>query len=1000
MISTRPQPGSLARTLWSGLGAGILVAGLDLAAAAHRGEAMPAPLATAAALAILPALGVLAALVLAPFRGIAVALPLALLAGETARRAALGAHAATLPLAGAWGPIAALLALALAAFLRAPLRRGPRRLAALGLVAAVALFAGADLAQRGRYHFLREAVLLLGLALGQRSLLALLPRRASAPIVAAALAVILGGVGVTALVRGTGETWVTRGSTAAFASWWRLRPLLVEEDDRLGPAPLAPFFGTALAAESRRPFEGVRGVLLVTIDALRADAVGRRPDDLPLTPRLDALAARGRTFTRAYSNSPISQTAIFAAFAGQLPSRIATDPAGFEGVPLVTDRLNAAGVETRASFATGIITIRDGGFTRFDLGFAAARGQAWDDPPPQSSFHSVRPRGEGAWFAWIHLVRPHYPSDRADERFVRGTSPRAGWEAEVRHADDDLGVLLDLFEEQGHLEDALVIVSADHGEAFEEHGATRHGTQLYEESIHVPLVVAGPGVEPGRDARCVSLLDLAPTLEHLFDLPDAGRPRYVGRSLLPLFAGRADPDRDPEVVAEIPPLEHALYNVSSALIGPEDKLVVDERLRRTELYDLGADPGERRDLAADRPARAREARRRLRALQARAGGVDEGVFSAAAPEVTLRERGDRLAVIDLVGFLRPELDLREDELLSFMVQVGRCATPFECGEIARRFADDARPTLRRAAELLRATGGDPAGGLDAFLAARRDEPVEGLRILALDIARRRRSGALEGSDDGEASLALRVARAHYRLARGGEPPDEDFARRSLTEELPHFDRRAALRLERERGGGGLLDELLALYAATDDDQMKIEIIGCLAPYRGRERPYDLLRAELDRGTVAIQEAVFAEILLHPRAAAEFRIAAWGRAEDRPGFRGLGGDRPLLGTFLDYRVSAPVTLFAEGTQLAVFLHFLDPDFRRTRVRLRLGEFEASIIRTSRDPAKPSVFWLPPGREGERIELELQAGRPDETFLAGIATRAAPAPPNRALGVRVR
>src|SRR5262249_22562701 len=97
---------------------------------------------------------------------------------------------------------------------------------------------------------------------------------------------------------------------------------------------------------------------------------------------------------------------------------------------------------------------------------------------------------------------------------------------------------------RGFLDNALVVIVSDHGEEFIEHGRTSHGRTLYEESVHVPFIVVGPGVAAGRRvAENVSLIDLAPTLLDLLGLPP--EPRFEGRSLAPLVRPGPGADRGP-----------------------------------------------------------------------------------------------------------------------------------------------------------------------------------------------------------------------------------------------------------------------------------------------------------------------------------------------------------------------------------------------------------------------------------------------------------------------
>jgi arylsulfatase A-like enzyme len=170
------------------------------------------------------------------------------------------------------------------------------------------------------------------------------------------------------------------------------------------------------------------------------------------------------------------------------------------------------------------------------------------------------------------------------------------YDAEVASADDQVRQLFDELDRRGVLDGALVVVTADHGEEFFEHGRGSHGITLYEESVRVPLIVVGPGVPAGRRvSQNVSLVDVAPTLLALLGLE--AEPRFEGRSLVPTLAGAipgrgAGPDIVLQLERSVPEnLDHRAH--VRGLVRAGEKLLVD-RHDAGELYDLDADPGETR----------------------------------------------------------------------------------------------------------------------------------------------------------------------------------------------------------------------------------------------------------------------------------------------------------------------------------------------------------------------------------------------------------------------
>jgi arylsulfatase A-like enzyme len=179
------------------------------------------------------------------------------------------------------------------------------------------------------------------------------------------------------------------------------------------------------------------------------------------------------------------------------------------------------------------------------------------------------------------------------------------YDTAIRYATDELGELLDELDRDGLLDGALVVVTADHGEEFFEHGGFSHGYSLHEEVLRVPLFVKLPGQREARvvDAR-VSLPDVYPTIaEAVGALPVQP---LDGQSLLRLAQGGDPPPRGPLTFeAEFSP-----RLVARGVLAGDHKLV--ETRERYDgavgvsLYDLAADPGERRDLSAQHPGRAQE----------------------------------------------------------------------------------------------------------------------------------------------------------------------------------------------------------------------------------------------------------------------------------------------------------------------------------------------------------------------------------------------------------
>src|SRR5207249_1029729 len=171
------------------------------------------------------------------------------------------------------------------------------------------------------------------------------------------------------------------------------------------------------------------------------------------------------------------------------------------------------------------------------------------------------------------------------------------YDAEIRAWDADLGTLLDALAQRGVADSTIVVLTADHGEEFQEHGRLKHRVHLYDELLHVPLVIAGPGVRPGRVAEQAQGIDLFPTLAGLLGAaPPRGLPGHD------LLAVRAEP----------PAISQTLYGptphgATTPIVPPrpaERKLIHPPALGRSELYQLRRDPAHRYDRRATAPAAA------------------------------------------------------------------------------------------------------------------------------------------------------------------------------------------------------------------------------------------------------------------------------------------------------------------------------------------------------------------------------------------------------------
>ncbi|MGE3374094.1 MAG: sulfatase-like hydrolase/transferase [Vicinamibacteria bacterium] len=379
-------------------------------------------------------------------------------------------------------------------------------------------------------------------------------------------------------------------------------------------------------------------LLLVTIDTLRADRVSAFGYGHATTPVLDGLAARGARFARAQSASPLTGPSHATILTGHYPPvHGVRDNARFTiaaGSATLAERLGRAGYETAAFVGAFPVAGAFGfarGFSVFDEGFhATAQGQVAERPANEvadAALSWLRERRAKPFLAWVHFYDPHEPYAPPAAERARFAHP---YDGEIAFADAQLGRLLEALRAAGALEQTLVVVVSDHGEGLGEHGESTHGLLLYESTLHVPLVMAGPGIAPARVVEDrVGTIDVLPTLLSLLGLP---RPEGLpGRDLRPALAGRS---LRPE-----PLYAESLYGRLNCRWAPLRawteggfKLVAG---RHDELFDLRADSREQGDLAAAQPERAGRLRAALdRAVTAMAPGGDRAAPARLSAEQT------------------------------------------------------------------------------------------------------------------------------------------------------------------------------------------------------------------------------------------------------------------------------------------------------------------------------------------------------------------------------
>jgi choline-sulfatase len=431
-------------------------------------------------------------------------------------------------------------------------------------------------------------------------------------------------------------------------------------DSRTSPVPVtADPLPDTTAPEVRR-FRDYN-LVFISFDALQAAHVGHLGYERDVTPTLDAMARRGFSFTHAMSVASWTVPSSMSWFTGVYPSehrmtnkfavwnRQVQKPANLR--ELSPDLITLADILRLNGYANGGFTGNagvSGGFG-FEQGFDVYyheknRFGSFDDSIPRA-LEWLKQNREKKLFLFLHGYDAHgqnTPADGFDYRFVdpgydkrflgsaqeqellreegldRGFVTlreadvrfwRAIYDEKIRRADEKLRNFLTEYDRLGLTDRTLFVITSDHGTEFHEHRRFDHGFTLYNEQIHVPLIIALPGqTTAGKVHPRISSIDLMPTLLDLLavPLPDKAKQQLRGQSLIPVMQGK--PVRR-DLFCET---NYRDYTFKRAIITPDHrKFIFTLESRTRELYNLANDPGETNNLIREEPKLARELEERL-----------------------------------------------------------------------------------------------------------------------------------------------------------------------------------------------------------------------------------------------------------------------------------------------------------------------------------------------------------------------------------------------------
>ena len=375
------------------------------------------------------------------------------------------------------------------------------------------------------------------------------------------------------------------------------------------------------AAATRPKLRPDMNLVLVTVDTLRPD-VGFMGYDLPTTPNLDRLAAKGVVFDRAYAPASYTGKSVGPILIGKYPSETLRNGNHFNTYDaantLFAERLAKAGFRTLGAASHWYFLPWSGitqGFAEFDLSAKPSSGQGDTDTSVTSKeltdaalrMLSRAESSDKRFFMWVHYFDPHaqYMEHPGAPSFTRGKTgfmetTRAAYDAEIWFTDKHLGRLLDRIAASPVADRTAIVVTSDHGEAFAEHNMSWHGVEIWEPIVRVPLLVYVPGVTPRRVSGRRSLIDLVPTLLDVLGQPAPPAGELSGESFVgDLYGSEEESRQSRDVYLDMP---IGPYNgVRRALVtGPNAGMkVIHFGGAQYGVYDLDKDPGETNDLSGD-----------------------------------------------------------------------------------------------------------------------------------------------------------------------------------------------------------------------------------------------------------------------------------------------------------------------------------------------------------------------------------------------------------------
>jgi len=434
-------------------------------------------------------------------------------------------------------------------------------------------------------------------------------------------------------------------------------------------------FGPSSACGESEP-RRARDVVLIVVDTLRADQTSVHGYERATTPFLERFAReRAQVFEQARSPAPWTKPSVASILTGldprehQLLTHVSRLPSGARTLAEAFAELGyeTAGIQSNKQLMS--IFGFEQGFAHYDEDHLATHRDSTGAAVNAATFRWLDEERakDKPFFLYVHHYEPHFDYLRSGETYYPGYAGRlngaegihdlegaldqllpedieflrARYDAEILYQDQLLEQLYEGLESRGLLENAVVVITADHGEEFAEHGDLQHKLhKAYDELLHVPLIIALPDGHRGgaRIAHSVSTADIGRTL---LDVCGQTRTVFEGESLLADLLGQERAPRDVHSYAGLIQEEPKPTIIRESIVSGGMKLIRDVHSQKLELYDLARDPGETNDLVAAQGERARALEQRLAEWRAahpmrEFEGIDEPV--ELSPEMVQRLR--------------------------------------------------------------------------------------------------------------------------------------------------------------------------------------------------------------------------------------------------------------------------------------------------------------------------------------------------------------------------